>query len=128
VIPIAVYPAEFGRLTHIPLGFDWMSNWDEPDFNCLLLQLSAARWRPKLRGIVGKNAFGLNNITDIFVNPLTAGLNPSAQRCLTRFYCGFCFLNHAFRSTQYDIIMALTSSTAHRQFASYLLLLSSHQS
>jgi len=34
----------------------------------MLLQLSAPTWRPKLRGIVGKNAFGLNNITKVFVN------------------------------------------------------------
>jgi hypothetical protein len=32
------------------------------------------------------------------INPLTLGLNPSAQRCLTRFfYWEFCFLNRAFR-------------------------------
>jgi hypothetical protein len=32
------------------------------------------------------------------LNPLTPELNPSAQRCLTRFfYWGFCFLNRAFR-------------------------------
>jgi hypothetical protein len=31
-------------------------------------------------------------------NPLTPELNPSGQRCLTRFfYWGFCFLNLAFR-------------------------------
>jgi hypothetical protein len=32
------------------------------------------------------------------INPLTPELNPSAQRCLTRFfYWGFCLLNLAFR-------------------------------
>jgi hypothetical protein len=31
------------------------------------------------------------------INLLTPGLNPSAQRCLTRFYWGFCLLNSAFR-------------------------------
>jgi hypothetical protein len=35
---------------------------------------------------------------DTFLNPLTPELNPSAQRCLTRFvYWGFCFLNRAIR-------------------------------
>jgi hypothetical protein len=32
------------------------------------------------------------------INPLTPELNPSAQRCLTRFfYWEFCFLNREFR-------------------------------
>jgi hypothetical protein len=30
------------------------------------------------------------------INPLTPELNPSAQRCLTRFLLGICFLNRAF--------------------------------
>jgi hypothetical protein len=34
----------------------------------------------------------------LLLNPLTPELNPSAQRCLTRFLnWGFCFLNRAFR-------------------------------
>jgi hypothetical protein len=33
-----------------------------------MLQFFAPRGRPKLRGIVGKTAVGLNNITKIFVN------------------------------------------------------------
>jgi hypothetical protein len=33
-----------------------------------------------------------------FINPLTQELNPSAQRCLTRFFTGdFASLNRAFR-------------------------------
>jgi hypothetical protein len=45
-----------------------MSNRNKPDFNFLLLQLSTPRRRPKLRGTVGKNIFGLNNNTKIFIN------------------------------------------------------------
>jgi hypothetical protein len=33
----------------------------------------------------------------IMLNPSAPELNPSAQRCLTIFYWGFCFLNCAFR-------------------------------
>jgi hypothetical protein len=32
------------------------------------------------------------------INPLTPELNPSAQRCLMKFFTGgYCFLNRAFR-------------------------------
>jgi hypothetical protein len=55
---------------------------------------------------VRHNHFGLSQMLGrscmkfnlLAFNPLTPELNPSAQRCLTRyFYWGFCFLNHAFR-------------------------------
>jgi hypothetical protein len=72
VILIAVNPAEFGQFTHTPLAGVRlrMSNRSKSNVNSLLLQLYAPRGRPKLRGIVGKNAFRLNNITKIFVNSL----------------------------------------------------------
>jgi hypothetical protein len=39
----------------------------------------------------------LLGLVSVVVNPLMLELNPSAQRCLMRFfYWGFCFLNHAF--------------------------------
>jgi hypothetical protein len=70
VILIAVNPGEFGQFTHTPpAGVRLrMSNRSKPGVNSLLLQLPAPRGRPKLHGIAGKNAFGLNNITKIFVN------------------------------------------------------------
>jgi hypothetical protein len=56
----------------------------------------------------------------ILFNPLTDKLNPSAQRCLTRFfYWGFCFLNRAFRQymrekpTNVTIIHAPRHYTQH---------------
>jgi hypothetical protein len=57
------------------------------DDECILVRNFEKKWQ---FGIYGHRR--QSNI-----NPLTPELNPSAQRCLARFfYLGFCFLNRGF--------------------------------
>jgi hypothetical protein len=47
----------------------------------------------------------LRRFSNLVINPLRPELNPSAQRCLTRFfYLGFCFLNRACGGIRKKII------------------------
>jgi hypothetical protein len=85
-------------MTHIARVWPLAYGPSMPGFSC---SRRTVQFKCSLRDSVfpvGQKGYTFNRteLSSLFINPLTPELNPSAQRCLTRFfYWGFCFLNRA---------------------------------